>query len=124
MGKTIKTVIQMRRDTAANWELNKAVIPAAGEPCFETDTGILRIGDGITAYGNLPQIGVGTAHYEGEKLSTDADDLAVITRVLATTGVEAKDGDIFVVKALIADGKHSYTAYVYNGSAWAALDGN
>lgn len=124
MGKTIKTVIQMRRDTAANWELNKAVIPAAGEPCFETDTGILRIGDGVTAYSNLPQIGLGAAHYEGEKLSTDANDLAVIARVLEAAGVEAKEDDIFVVKALIADGKYAYTAYVYNGSAWAAMDGN
>ena len=124
MGKTIKTVIQMRRDTAANWELNKAVIPAEGEPCFETDTGILRIGDGVTAYSNLPQIGLGAAHYEGEKLSTDADDLAVIARVLEAAGVEAKEDDIFVVKALIADSKYAYTAYVYNDSAWAAMDGN
>lgn len=128
MAKVIKTVIQLRRDTAANWELNKTVIPAEGEPCFEIDTGILRIGDGVTAYGELPKIGagaeVGIAHYEGEKLSTDADDQAVITRVLGELGAEAVKGDVFIVKALIAEGKYSYTAYVYNGSAWTAMDGN
>ena len=55
--KVLKTVIQVRRDTAANWELNKATVPAAGEPCFETDTGILKMGDGVTAYESLPAIG-------------------------------------------------------------------
>lgn len=36
------------------------------------------------------------------------------------------NGDTAVVKTLIADGKYSYTAYVYDGtvSAWAAMDGN
>lgn len=129
MAKVIKTVIQLRRDTAANWELNKTVIPAEGEPCFEIDTGVLKIGNGITAYGDLPAIqggagGIGAAHYEGEKLSTDADDQAVIDRVLAEAGAEAADDDIFIVKSLIAEGKYSYTAYVYNGSAWTAMDGN
>ena len=67
--KVLKTVIQVRRDTAANWELNKATVPAAGEPCFETDTGVLKMGDGVTAYESLPAIGAGAAssatHYEG-----------------------------------------------------------
>ena len=33
-------------------------------------------------------------------------------------------GDIAIVKDPIADGVYQYTAYVYNGSAWAAMDGN
>lgn len=53
---------------------------------------------------------------EGE---TDND---VITRVL--DGATPKKDDIFVVKTLISGDKYSYTAYVYNGSAWAAMDGN
>ena len=126
MAKVIKTVIQFRRDTAANWEANNGVVPAAGEPCYATDTGILKIGDGITTYGELPEIGGfdGANHYEGEKLSTDANDQAVIDRVLAEAGVEAQADDIFIVKAAIADDKVAHTAYVYNGSAWAAMDGN
>lgn len=33
-------------------------------------------------------------------------------------------GDIAIVKDPIADGVYQYTAYVYNGTAWAAMDGN
>lgn len=50
------TKIQLRRDTAANWSTNNPT-PSAGEPCFETDTGKLKIGDGITAYNSLPYQG-------------------------------------------------------------------
>ena len=50
------TKIQLRRDTAANWSTNNP-IPAAGEPCFETDTGKLKIGDGIAVYSSLPYQG-------------------------------------------------------------------
>jgi hypothetical protein len=31
-------------------------VPAAGEPIFETDTGKLKIGDGIRPYAELPYI--------------------------------------------------------------------
>lgn len=50
------TKIQLRRDTAANWSTNNPT-PSSGEPCFETDTGKLKIGDGITAYNSLPYQG-------------------------------------------------------------------
>lgn len=123
--KVLKTVIQVRRDTAANWELNKATVPAAGEPCFETDTGILKMGDGVTAYESLPAIGAGAAssatHYEGVREGEETDD-AVIERVL--DGASPNKDDIFVIKTLISGENYSYKAYVYNGTAWAAMDGN
>lgn len=50
------TKIQLRRDTAANWTANNPT-PASGEPCFETDTGKFKIGDGVTTYNNLPYQG-------------------------------------------------------------------
>lgn len=50
------TKIQLRRDTATNWTTNNPT-PASGEPCFETDTGKFKIGDGITAYNDLPYQG-------------------------------------------------------------------
>ena len=59
--KTMKTIIQVRRDTAANWEKNKNVIPAAGEPCLDLDTGAVKWGDGVTAYENLPVQGGNSA---------------------------------------------------------------
>lgn len=58
MAKSIlKMTIQLRRDTTANWEANKHIIPAAGEPCYDLELKTLRIGDGTTAYENLPSIG-------------------------------------------------------------------
>lgn len=53
------TKIQLRRDTAANWTTNNPT-PASGEPCFETDTGKLKIGDGTTAYNDLAYQGGGS----------------------------------------------------------------
>ena len=55
--KLIKTVFQFRRSHTAEWELNKDVVPAAGEPCYDLDLKTLRIGDGVTKYKDLPVIG-------------------------------------------------------------------
>lgn len=54
---TVKTVFQFRRDTTENWLLNKDVMPAAGEPCFDLTAHTLKIGDGKLTYENLPTIG-------------------------------------------------------------------
>lgn len=53
--------IQLRRDTSTNWSTNNPT-PLAGEPCFETDTGKLKIGDGSTAYNDLAYQGGGSAY--------------------------------------------------------------
>lgn len=44
--------IQMRRDTAANWTSTNPTL-AAGEYGFESDTGMVKIGDGTTAWTSL-----------------------------------------------------------------------
>ena len=46
------TIIQLRRDTAANWTANNPVL-ADGEPGLEKDTGKEKIGDGVTAWNSL-----------------------------------------------------------------------
>lgn len=69
--QTIKMTIQLRRDTAANWELYKDIVPASGEPCFVTDKNILKIGDGVTTFENLEPIG-------GVKLEVAADGKAIV----------------------------------------------
>ena len=53
----IKTVFQFRRSHTAEWDLNKDIVPAAGEPCYDLDLKTLRIGDGTTKYKDLPVIG-------------------------------------------------------------------
>lgn len=69
--KKITTVFQFRRDTTENWLLNKDVIPAAGEPCFDLDLHMLKIGDGKTTYENLPAIG-------GVELKVEADGKSIV----------------------------------------------
>ncbi len=127
--QTLRTVIQFKRDTSANWTTNKDVVPAAGEPCYDINAGTLKIGDGITTYENLHAIYAGeiptaASHYEGVKQNGESD-MEVIARVLAAGNVgETHEDDIFIVKTLIAGGKYSHTAYVYDGAKWVAMDGN
>ena len=64
----IKMQIQFRRDTWANWELHKDIVPAAGEPCFVTDKNILKIGDGKTSFEKLEAIGEVKIDADGESL--------------------------------------------------------
>ena len=52
------TTIKFRRDTSANWT-SVNPIPAQGEPCYETDTGKLKIGNGSDNYMTLPYVSDG-----------------------------------------------------------------
>lgn len=64
--------IQLRRATTAEWEANKSVVPAAGEPCFDLDLGTLKIGDGVKTYEQLKPIG-------GDgSITVDADGSSII----------------------------------------------
>ena len=81
----IKMRIQFRRDTAANWEVVKdTVIPAEGEPCFETDTGVFKIGDGVKTYGELDEIG-------GVKVSADGQSIVFEEGVFRLAGFDAAE---------------------------------
>lgn len=79
---TIKMTIQFRRDTAANWEQYKHLAPAEGEPCFEIDTGIFKIGDGKTPYGDLKAIG-------GVSVSADGKSIVLENGVFKLAGFDA-----------------------------------
>lgn len=50
---TIISKLQFRRDTAMTWRALNPVL-ASGEPGYETDTGKCKIGDGSTAWNDLP----------------------------------------------------------------------
>lgn len=55
--KVINVVIQLRRNTTEGWEANKTYTPVVGEPCYDIDRHTLRVGDGVSTYDNLPEIG-------------------------------------------------------------------
>lgn len=49
--------IKLRRDTASAWALANPVL-AAGEPGLETDTDLIKYGDGVTSWNNLDYAGI------------------------------------------------------------------
>jgi hypothetical protein len=77
----MKTKIQVRRDTAANWTTNNPVL-SAGEFGFESNTGKLKIGTGSTAWASLAYSTV---------LPSDLDELAqdsINAALVAGTGLD------------------------------------
>lgn len=56
------TKIQIRRDTSSNWQQYNP-IPSSGEPCYETDTGKFKIGNGEQPYNSLQYQGGGVEDY-------------------------------------------------------------
>lgn len=132
--KTINTVIQLRNDTKANWEASSLVLKA-GELGIENGTNLFKIGDGEHTWSDLPyanDIGsalenVGSGVYSVTKNEGESD-IDALTRAVGSNSL--KSGDQGIVKSVfVAAGsgveeKASYTAYVYDGSKWAAMDGN
>lgn len=55
MAQVIKTTFQLRRGTKAVWEKNNPIL-ASGEPGFVIDKNLLKIGDGVTPWNQLPYI--------------------------------------------------------------------
>lgn len=119
----------MRQDTADNWSMNNPILKE-GELGFEIVKGDpaatkIKIGDGTTAWNNLGYMYDTSAILDmipqGEHVYT-VNDLSEITKPI--------NGDMAIVTALIAEGKVSRTAYIYDASAdngngdWTALDGN
>ena len=121
----IKTRIVLRNDLAANWMANNPIM-LTGELGVESDTGYFKIGDGEHNWNDLPYANKFeptpvAAHYEVEAQEGE-DDLAALARIVG--GAVLNKDDIGIVKHPIAGDAVSYTAYVYNGSTWTAMDGN
>lgn len=126
--KELNVVIQQRNDSAANWKTS-TYVPLVGEICVENDTGLFKIGDGKSTfaalkYANDFNTAISAARddmYSGTITDGQTVDAAITA---ALDGKTPKQGDMCVLKKTINGDKLSYTAYVYNGTAWAAMDGN
>lgn len=75
-----KIVFQLRRATTEEWKLHEDVIPHEGEPCYDLDLRILKIGDGKTPYKDLKGIGATSISDDGlflivENLQEDVNEL-------------------------------------------------
>lgn len=56
MARKIKTIFQVRRAFSEQWQERNPIL-RVGEPGFSIDEGKLKIGDGKTAWNELPYIG-------------------------------------------------------------------
>jgi Major tropism determinant N-terminal domain len=85
---TVETM-QQRRDTAANWTAANPV-PFSGEWCKETDTGLMKSGDGVTAWTSLP-------YFTGPALPVLKEAAAAVSGALAAntlTEANAASGNL------------------------------
>ena len=127
--KILYARVQNGSDTAENWSTNNPVL-LAGEIGIESDTKLYKFGDGVTAWNDLDYAGTDAGQVQ-ELIDASEDNFYAVTAEGEETDATAlaeidapKKGDIAVVKRTIANDKVSHTAYVYNGSAWEAADGN
>lgn len=125
----VKTRIVLRNDELANWEKSAKTLLSGEVALARTTNGKVevRVGNGKTYSEALPlQISANqVVGLEGElaSLSSTHYEVGSLADLQAKTGLNA--GDTGVVKEQIADtGKYTYTAYVYDGEKWAAMDGN
>lgn len=121
----LNTRIVLRNDSSANWLTNESAVLLKSEVGveFTADGKVkMKIGDGVKTWAELPYFGGEEGHtFEVELAEGETHD-AAIARVVGET--ELAKGDSAIVKEKISGDLYSYTAYIYNGSAWAACDGN
>lgn len=118
----IKTRLQVLNDTAEALAAKSNAVPLKGEIVYDQTNHKMKIGDGTTTLENLKFVGGDEAKHFDVMANADEEDVAAITRVVA--GAEIHTGDTAIVKRTIINDKISHTAYVYNGTNWAACDGN
>ena len=135
----LKTIITLRRGTTEEWN-SSSVVLKKGEMGLEyrVDGSVkIKAGDGEQLWNALPYIGsdVKAANvFQVELGENDIDDIAAIEAQVAAENAKKQDGDVAIVKATIAEGKYSYTSYVYDAAldvegegstfGWSAMDGN
>lgn len=81
-----QTVIQLRRDTAANWTSTNPTL-SAGEAGLETDSGLVKFGNGTLAWDALPY----------------GSSASIRTRVLNQTGSPITKGSVVYISGASGD---------------------
>ena len=127
--KTLTTQIILRNGTTTEWEASTKVLKL-GEIGIDTTKNEIRIGDGKNIWKDLKIAG---ADQEAIQALIDKaeDKVSVLlvdgnetdTEKLATV-INPAQGDMAIVERAVATNANSYTAYVYDGKKWCAMDGN
>lgn len=131
--KTLSTRIVMKNDTAENWTTKNPVL-LKGEFGVETDTNKFKIGDGNKAWADLDYAGADEAAIENiiaqnrdslyKYTRTDAsqsDDAAIAAALGSNAAVQ---GDIVVITTTVEGNAYEQSAFMYDGTQWAAMTGN
>ena len=118
----IKTRLQVLNDTAEALAAKSNAVPLKGEIVYDQTNHKMKIGDGTTTLENLKFVGGDEAKHFDVVANVGEEDVAAILRVVGDA--EIHTGDTAIVKRTIINDKISHTAYVYNGTNWAACDGN
>ncbi|ALR01251.1 hypothetical protein [Xylella fastidiosa] len=147
MADTLQYRFVVRRGRAATWRLRNERL-LGGEFGLETDTGQLKIGDGLTAWNDLPYMKAGTPlgtanAGRGVTIDVSNPDVPLLSVLVyeGGAGIDITNGVItntragIVLAGVVADYArlpHPLTAgaaylvsedgliYVYDGSAWPA----
>ena len=128
--RTLNIRIQLRNDTAENWTTQNPVL-RKGEMGVEIDTRKIKIGNGTDHWTTLEYSGVDEDTIKGI-IDKNRDNFTEVVpnegetdaQALARKITNPRKGDMAVVVRIITGDKKSYTAYVHNGTAFTAMDGN
>ena len=128
--KLLNIRIQLRNDTAENWT-NANPLLLKGEMGVETDTGKTKIGNGTARWKDLKYSGVDEDTIKGiiDK-NRNAVEFIVAnegesdTQALARVIKAPKKGDVGIVEQTKNGIGEFYTAYIHDGTAFRAMDGN
>lgn len=128
--KTLNIRIQLRNDTAANWTTKNPLL-LKGEMGVEIDTGKTKIGNGTDHWQTLKYSGVDEDTIKGiiDK-NRNAVEFIVAnegesdTQALARAITAPKKGDVGIVEQTKNGIGEFYTAYIHDGTAFRAMDGN
>lgn len=93
------------------------LVPA---PMVGEENKFLR-GDGTWA-DPIPAEAISNASVYQVTAEEGEDKVTAINRIV--NGADLHKNDVAIVKVLIANDKYEYTAFIYDGSTWAAMDGN
>ena len=130
--KTLNTKIIIRNDTAEVWTTKNSIL-SKGEFGVENDTNKFKIGDGSTAWNDLAYAGADQAAIENI-IAQNRDSLYKYTRTDASQsdsdaiaaalgGNVAVQGDIVVITTTIEGNTYEQSAFMYDGTQWAAMTG-
>ena len=115
----LKTIITLRQGTTEEWA-SSSVILKQGEAGLEyrADGSVkIKAGNDEDLWADLPYIGSDVKNanvFQVELAAGEIDDIEAIEAKVAEENATKQDGDVAIVKALIAEGRYSYTSYVYD----------